>query len=73
MPNVSLGKREGARLSVICKSNAVSDVLFKLNAMELKNVVSGIRGDYAYILADLEDRTVELKIAGIIRYRVIQS
>lgn len=73
MPNVSLGKREGARLSVICKSNAVSDVLFKLNAMELKNVVSGIRGDYAYILADLEDRTVELKTAGIIRYRVIQS
>ena len=72
MPNVTLGKREGARISVICKANAVKDVLFKLNELELGNIASGTRGDYAYVLADLEDKTVDLKVAGVIRCRILK-
>ena len=72
MPNVSLGKREGARISVICKANAESDVLFKLSELELSNVASGTRGDYAYVLADLEDKTIDLKVAGVIRCRILK-
>lgn len=72
MPNVSLGKRQGARISVICKANAASDVLFKLNELELENVASETRGEYAYILADLGDKTIDLKVAGVIRCRIIK-
>ncbi|MDO4870062.1 MAG: 3-phosphoglycerate dehydrogenase [Bacillota bacterium] len=72
MPNVSLGKKTGPRISVICKENAASDVLFKLNELELKNVASEKRGEYAYILADLEDKTIDLKVAGVIRQRIIK-
>ena len=72
MPNVSLSKREGARISVICKANAESDVLFKLSELELSNVASGTRGDYAYVLADLEDKTIDLKVAGVIRCRILK-
>ena len=72
MPNVSLGpKKDCPRLSVICKANAESDVMFKLNQLELANVVSATRGDYAYILADLEDKTIDLHVAGVIRERII--
>ena len=72
MPNVSLGpKKDCPRLSVICKTNAESDVMFKLNQLELANVVSATRGDYAYILADLEDKTIDLHVAGVIRERII--
>ena len=72
MPNVSLSKREGARISVICKANAESDVLFKLSELELSNVASGTRGDYAYVLADLEDKTIDLKVAGVSRCRILK-
>ena len=72
MPTVDLGKRTGPRISVICKENAASDVLFKLNELELDNVASETRGDYAYILADLGDKTIDLKVAGVIRCRIIK-
>ena len=72
MPNVNLGpKKDCPRLSVICNANAESDVVFKLNQLELANVVSETRGDYSYILADLEDKTVDLQVAGVIRERII--
>ena len=72
MPNVTLGpKKDCPRLSVICKANAESDVMFKLNQLELANVVSETRGDYSYILADLEDKTIDLQVAGVIRERII--
>ena len=72
MPRVSLGKRTGRRLSVICKANAAADVLAKVAELELTNVVSGTRGEYSYILADLGDKQVDLKIAGIIKSRVLE-
>ncbi|MGN0706174.1 MAG: 3-phosphoglycerate dehydrogenase [Lentihominibacter sp.] len=72
MPRVSLGKRTGRRLSVICKANAAADVLAKVAELELTNVVSGTRGEYSYILADLEDKQADLKIAGIIKARVLE-
>ena len=73
MPTVILGpKKDCPRLSVICKASAESDVMFKLNQLELSDVVSGKRGEYAYILADLEDKKVDLEVAGIIRQRIIE-
>ena len=72
MPRVYLGKRTGRRLSVICKANAAADVLAKVAELELTNVVSGTRGEYSYILADLEDKQADLKIAGIIKARVLE-
>ena len=73
MPNVNLGKKShGARLSVICKENALSDVIFKLEDMDLPNISTAKRGDYAYVLADLGDRSVNLKAAGIIKSRIIK-
>ena len=72
MPNATLGpKGDCPRLSVICKANAESDVMFKLNQLELANVVSETRGEYSYILADLEDKTIDLQVAGVIRTRII--
>lgn len=72
MPNVTLGPKKGCpRLSVICKASAESDVMFKLNQLELANVISEKRGDYAYILADLEDKTIHLEVAGVIRERIL--
>ena len=72
MPNASLGpKSDCPRLSIICKANAESDVMFKLNELELANVISETRGDYSYILADLEDKTIDLQVAGVIRARII--
>jgi len=72
MPNVNLGPRNGARLSVICKENAISDVLFKLSQLELDNVASEARGQYGYVLADLGDKTVDLNVAGVIRSRILK-
>ena len=72
MPNVSLGKRDGARISVICKENAMSDVLFKLSELELENVASETRGQYGYVLADLGNKTVDLNVAGVIRCRILK-
>ncbi|MGN0702460.1 MAG: 3-phosphoglycerate dehydrogenase [Lentihominibacter sp.] len=72
MPRVSLGKRTGRRLSVICKANAAADVLAKVAELELTNVASGTRGEYSYVLADLGDKQADLKIAGIIKARVLE-
>lgn len=72
MPRVSLGKKTCPRLSVICKANAAADVLAKVAELELTNVASGTRGDYSYILADLGDKKAELKLAGVIRSRIIE-
>lgn len=72
MPTVSLGKRSGPRISVICKENAMSDVLFKLNELELENVASESRGQYGYVLADLGDKTIDLNVAGVIRCRILK-
>lgn len=72
MPKVTLGKRNGKkRISVIAKANALPDVLAKLADLELTNIASGVRGEYAYVLADLNGETVELKIAGVIKQRII--
>ena len=72
MPALSLGpKKDCPRLSVICKASAESDVMFKLNQLELADVVSATRGEYSYILADLEDKTIDLQVAGVIRERII--
>ena len=72
MPTLSLGpKKDCPRLSVICKANAESDVVFKLNQLELADVASATKGDYAYVLADLEDKTIDLQVAGVIRQRII--
>ncbi|MGX8774726.1 MAG: 3-phosphoglycerate dehydrogenase [Bacillota bacterium] len=72
MPSVSLGpKKDCPRLSVICKANAESDVMFKLNQLELSDVASETRGEYSYILADLEDKTIDLHVAGVIRERIL--
>ena len=72
MPNAYLGpKGDCPRLSVICKANAEPDVMFKLNELELANVVCETRGDYSYILADLEDKTIDLQVAGVIRERIL--
>jgi D-3-phosphoglycerate dehydrogenase len=72
MPALSLGpKKDCPRLSVICKASAESDVMFKLNELQLANVVSATRGEYSYILADLEDKTIDLQVAGVIRERII--
>ncbi len=72
MPAVSLGKRNGPRISVICKENALSDVLFKLNELELENVASETRGQYGYVLADLGNKTIDLNVAGVIRCRILK-
>ncbi|MCQ2546397.1 MAG: 3-phosphoglycerate dehydrogenase [Clostridia bacterium] len=72
MPRVSLGKKTCPRLSVICKANAAADVLTKIAELELTNVASGTRGNYSYILADLGDKKADIKVAGVIRARVIE-
>ncbi|MBR0126677.1 MAG: 3-phosphoglycerate dehydrogenase [Firmicutes bacterium] len=72
MPAVSLGKRTGPRISVICKENALSDVLFKLNELELENVASETRGQYGYVLADLGNKAIDLNVAGVIRCRILK-
>ncbi len=72
MPKVDLGIAKERRISVIAKANAVADVLARLADMEITNVASATRGNYAYILADIGNRDVELKIAGVIRQRIIE-
>ncbi len=72
MPKVDLGIAKERRISVIAKANAVADVLARLADMEITNVASATRGNYAYILAVIGNRDVELKIAGVIRQRIIE-
>lgn len=72
MPRVTLGKKTCPRLSIICKANAAADVLAKIAELELTNIASGTRGDYSYILADLGDKKADIKIAGVIKARVIE-
>ncbi len=72
MPNVSLGaKGDSDRLSVICSAKAKDAVLGKLEEAGIANVASGERGEVAYILADLEGKTIDTNIDGVIRARVI--
>ncbi len=72
MPRVDMGVAKGKRIGIIAKANAVADVLAKLAEMDVTNIASATRGDYAYILADLgNNRNIELKIAGVIRQRII--
>lgn len=72
MPNVSLGKRTGARVSVFCKEGAASDVLERLVEFGATNMQSATRNGYAYILADVSVPEFELHIAGVIRTRYIK-
>jgi len=72
MPAVTLGPKTGARIAVIAKADA--GALEKVAAVAKGAVASNVRGDYAYVLADVADDIDASAIAGegIIRVRVIK-
>ncbi|MCF0144242.1 MAG: 3-phosphoglycerate dehydrogenase [Firmicutes bacterium] len=70
MPKVTLGPKSGSRIGVICKADAEAAVKEQLAG--LSNIASGVRGDFAYILADLEGKTVDVAGDGVVRVRVIE-
>ena len=71
MPAVSLGAKTAPRVSVIAKADAAAAVLAKLAELGAANVASATRGDYAYILAEVEADEVAVAVDGVIRARAI--
>lgn len=72
MPNVSLGKRKGSRVSVFCKEGAASDVLARLVEYGATEMKSASKNGYTYILADVSVPEFKLSIAGVIRTRYMK-
>lgn len=72
MPAVSLGARKGTRVSVIAKADAAAAVLAKVAELGAADVASATRGDYAYILAEVEADEAAIAIDGVIRVRVLK-
>ena len=71
MPAVSLGAKNGARVSIIAKADAAAAVLAKVAELGAANVASATRGDYAYILAEVEANEAAVAIDGVIRVRAL--
>ncbi len=71
MPAVSLGAKTAPRVSVIAKADAAAAVLAKLAELGAANVASATRGDYAYILAEVDADPAAFTMDGIIRVRAI--
>ena len=72
MPAVSLGARKGTRVSVIAKADAAAAVLAKVAELGAADVASATRGDYAYILAEVEADEAAIAIDGVIRVRILK-
>ena len=72
MPAVSLGARKGTRVGVIAKADAAAAVLAKIAELGAADVASATRGDYAYILAEVEADEAAIAIDGVIRVRVLK-
>ena len=72
MPAVSLGARKGTRVGVIAKADAAAAVLAKVAELGAADVASATRGDYAYILAEVEADEAAIAIDGVIRVRVLK-
>lgn len=72
MPNVSLGKRKGARVAVFCKENAASDVLGKLVEYGATEMESASKKGYSYILANVSVPEFKLDLAGVIKTRYMK-
>ena len=71
MPAVSLGAKSGPRVSVIAKADAAAAVLAKLAELGAANVASATRGDYAYVLAEVDADEAAIAAEGVIRVRVL--
>lgn len=71
MPAVSLGDKTAPRVSVIAKADAAAAVLAKLAELGAANVASATRGDYAYVLAEVEANEDAVAVDGVIRVRVL--
>lgn len=72
MPAVSLGARKGTRVGIIAKADAAAAVLAKVAELGAADVASATRGDYAYILAEVEADEAAIAIDGVIRVRVLK-
>lgn len=72
MPALSLGAKSGPRVSVIAKADAASAVLAKLAELGAANVASATRGDYAYVLAEVEADEAAVAVDGVIRVRILK-
>ena len=72
MPAVSLGARKGTRVSVIAKADAAAAVLAKVAELGAADVASATRGDYAYILAEVEADEAAIAIDGVIIVRILK-
>lgn len=72
MPAVSLGARKGTRVGIIAKADAAAAVLAKVAELGAADVASATRGDYAYILAEVEADEAALAVDGVIRVRVLK-
>ena len=72
MPAVSLGTKSGPRVSVIAKADAAAAVLAKLAELGAANVASATRGDYAYVLAEVEADEAAVAVDGVIRVRILK-
>ena len=69
MPAVSLGAKSGPRVSIIAKADAAAAVVAKVAELGAANVASATRGEYAYILAEVEADATAFDIDGVIRVR----
>lgn len=72
MPAVSLGAKTGARVGVIAKADAAAAVIAKVAELGAANVASATRGDFAYILAEVEADEAAFEMDGVVRVRVIK-
>ena len=72
MPAVSLGAKSGPRVSVIAKADAAAAVLAKLAELGAANVASATRGDYAYVLAEVDADEAAVATEGVIRVRILK-
>lgn len=72
MPAVSLGARKGTRACIIARADAAAAVLAKVAELGAADVASATRGDYAYILAEVEADEAAIAVDGVIRVRILK-
>ena len=70
-PNLSLGKKTGKRAVILCKQENLAKMIEAVKPHLRGECVSGVKGNYAALIADVNDCFEELKkVGGYITLRV---
>lgn len=74
-PEVNLGPKKGTRVAILTKGikSSVNKAMELLAGVDVSAIIGGVRGDYGYVLAEVDaDDVTVAEAEGVIKVRVIK-